>query len=820
MVSSLFRDFRTSVVALVLLALLNLSVAVAEDEGADPPGRVARLSYTSGAVSLQPAGVQDWADATVNRPLTTGDKLWADQNSKAELDIGSAVVRLGSMTGLSFLNLDDRTAQLNVTAGTAIVHVRNLGGGQSFEIDTPNVAVTVRSPGDYRVEVNEAGDGTVVKISNGEAEVSASGQSVPMHTQQGYAFNGTDQVSVDSVSVGAPDALDSWSLERERRSEEASARTQEYVPPDVTGADDLAEYGTWETTPDYGPVWTPTVVVAGWSPYHFGHWVWVAPWGWTWVDDAPWGFAPFHYGRWAYVGTRWCWVPGPRYVRPVYAPALVAWVGSPGTSVSITVGGGAAVGWFPLGPREVYVPSYRVSRDYVRNVNITNTTIVNNTYISNVYENKVTNITYVNRTRPGAVVAVSQDDFRSARPVSGHAIRIPPDQLGRFGARGAGPAIVPERESVLGRRPVAAAVRTPPIAFANRPVVARTAPPPAPVPFERQQAAIRANGGRPLGRAQITALEPAAAPNPRVRILGPQSVRPVPGGPVQGGAAGSAQPGQRFGTDRPGREDRPSAAPAGQQFGTARPGQPRSDQAPAGQQPGSIQERERALHATPIPPSPRANTLQTAPNQPSPSSTEPNQRERIGPENREPGFRNDRPPSARPVPQEHPTPEARPIPEARPVPEARPMPQARPVEPQGRGLEQRAAEQERAMDQQRSMQQQRAVEQQRAIEQQRAMEQQRAAEQQQRAQQQQAMEQQRALQQQRAMEQQERAMEQQRAMPQARPIEPARPEARAPEARASEQPRVIQRPAESPRPPQAGQPQRPEPNRGRNPDRN
>src|SRR2546430_13586242 len=157
---SFFGSHRASLAALVLISVLSVSVALADDES-DPPGRVARLSYADGSVSLQPAGVEDWTDATLNRPLTTGDKLWADQNSRAELDMGSAVIRLGSMTGISFLNLDDRTAQLNVTAGTAIVHVRQLGEDQTFEVDTPNVAVALQSPGDYRVQVSESGDSTV-----------------------------------------------------------------------------------------------------------------------------------------------------------------------------------------------------------------------------------------------------------------------------------------------------------------------------------------------------------------------------------------------------------------------------------------------------------------------------------------------------------------------------------------------------------------------------------------------------------------------------------------------------------------------------------
>ena len=142
----------------------------------------------------------------------------------------------------------------------------------------------------------------------------------------------------------------------------------------------------------------PTRVAAGWAPYRFGHWVWVAPWGWTWVEDEPWGFAPFHYGRWAEVGGGWCWVPGPVVVRPVYAPALVVFVGGPRFGMSVSFGGGGGgVAWFPLGPREVYVPPYRTSVRYVQNVNVTNTT-VNVVNVTNVYNNvNVTKITYMHQ---------------------------------------------------------------------------------------------------------------------------------------------------------------------------------------------------------------------------------------------------------------------------------------------------------------------------------------------------------------------------------------------------------------------------------------
>src|SRR5579862_350548 len=364
----------------LLWAVLALAaVAVTRADEADPPGRAARLSAAEGSVSLQPAGVQDWANATVNRPLTTGDKLWTDQDSRAELDVGAVVVRLGATTGFSIVNLDDNTAQMQITAGTLIVRVRDLQG--SFEVDTPNLALSLQQPGEYRVEVNDAGDTTVVKVSQGLAQASGGGQSVNISTQQIVTFTGTDSLAMQSGTLGAPDDLDAWSASRERALRDSPSR--QYVAADVAGTQDLDNNGTWQETPDYGYVWTPTAVAVGWVPYRFGHWAWVGPWGWTWVADEPWGFAPFHYGRWALAGGAWLWVPGPSVVRPVYAPALVGWVGGgPGLGFSFSFGAG--VGWFPLAPGEVFIPGYRTSRLYVNRVNFTNTR-VDVARVTNVY---------------------------------------------------------------------------------------------------------------------------------------------------------------------------------------------------------------------------------------------------------------------------------------------------------------------------------------------------------------------------------------------------------------------------------------------------
>ena len=310
---------------------------------------MARLAYAQGSVSFQPAGTDDWVAAVVNRPITTGDKLWTDRNARAELHIGSAAIRLAEETGFSFLNLTDNMVQIRLSAGVISIHLRQLDQNEAVEVDTPNLALNLLRPGDYRLEVNEAGDTTVVSVHGGEGEVTGGGQAFTIHSNQRATFTGTDQLASDVDRVGGYDDFDRWCRDRDDREERApSAR---YVSRDVIGYQDLDDYGDWRTVPDYGPMWVPHRVVAGWAPYRYGHWVWISPWGWTWVDDAPWGFAPFHYGRWAYVRGAWGWCPGRSLsdVRSVRQPGL------PGSADPISASASSEWRrwrrWFPLEDR-------------------------------------------------------------------------------------------------------------------------------------------------------------------------------------------------------------------------------------------------------------------------------------------------------------------------------------------------------------------------------------------------------------------------------------------------------------------------------------
>jgi FecR protein len=627
----------------------------------DPPSRVARLGYMEGSVSFEPAGESEWVGAVPNRPMTTGDKLWADNNSRAELQLGSATIRLGANTGFSFLNLDDRTAQLQLTSGALNINVRRLDRDDVFEIDTPNQAFSIYQPGNYRVEASEDGTYTVVSVRQGEGESTGNGQNFTVHAGQRATFSGTDTLRADVEQIGGPDAFDNWAYSRDHRYE--SSRSAQYVSHDMVGYEDLDDYGDWRDNSDYGHVWFPSHVSAGWAPYREGHWDWISPWGWTWVDDSPWGYAPFHYGRWVDVDDRWGWVAGPIAVRPVYAPALVVFIGGGGGGG----GFGANIGWFPLAPREVYVPSYRVSRGYVNRVNVSNTT-VNNTAITNVYNttiinNKTTNITninYANRNARGGVTAVSQQAFTSAQPVNRAAVAVNAQQIAAA-PMSARVAVAPTQQSVYGARAATAnRVAAPPAAIANRQVIAKATPPPPPVAFSKQQQALAQHPGEALGRREVQNLRPANAPaaQPMVRQAPPGK----PGTPNMAAANGT-RPGQPANSPAPNRPggNPPAPNPPAANPATARPNQPAN-------QPGNQPANQPMSPATrPETPRPMNNHPENAPPQnarPENNRPESNRAQPVPPiENRpQPAnppapVRNDRPPSAQPNRPQPPAPQ-------------------------------------------------------------------------------------------------------------------------------------------------------------------
>ena len=497
----------------------------------DPPARVARLSDMSGNVSFTPAGENDWVQAQLNRPIVTGDRLWTADGGRAELQVGASTVRLDNGSNFDFLNLNDQMAQMELTQGTLNLNIRRLHGDETYEVDTPTIAFVASRVGDYRIDVDpQSGLTTVTAWRGGGDAIGEGGKRVAVAEGQTVRFSDSQLVDYQVNQIRAPDDFDRYASTRDERYERAPARN--YVSEDVVGYQDLDQYGSWEDAPEYGHVWYPSSVSADWAPYHDGHWVWVDPWGWTWVDDAPWGFAPFHYGRWAYVGSRWGWVPGPYDVAPVYSPALVAFVGGGGFGLSVSVGG--PIGWFALGPGDVYFPSYRCGRDYFNRVNVGNT-YINQTVVNNYYGSwsngsvNYSQLTYANRDAPRAMTAVQPTAFVSGRPVASSAIAV--NRTTMASARVMPRAMVaPTQASLVAGRGRAAA---PPSAVANRTVVAAHTPPPRTPSFAQRQSVLQKNGGQPLSVNQMHTL--AAQTNGRGTNATAANVRVV--GERGGGAA-------------------------------------------------------------------------------------------------------------------------------------------------------------------------------------------------------------------------------------------------------------------------------------------
>jgi uncharacterized protein DUF6600 len=398
--------------AAVIIALCAATSASADD---DLPTRVGRVSQFAGALYLAPQDrASDWAAIGQNYPVTGGDNLWVAPDGRAEVDFGSGQLRLAGGTNVQVTALDENRFALFVASGRVILRLRTLDPGDSATIDTPYTQIQLDRPGSYRIEVAPDLQQTILTVREGEADVRFGGgvqQVLPGQTAT-IAANDRSNVAIGDGFV--TDGFDAWSAVRDRAYDVSSSAA--YVSREMVGANDLDNYGTWENYATYGNVWFPTTVAVGWAPYRFGHWVWCGPWGWTWVDDAPWGYAPFHYGRWVYMSGRWGWCPGAFVRRPVWSPALVGWFGGAGWAFSTSFGA-PVFGWVPLSWGEPFWPHWRCSANCWRRLN--------RPYAVTVAERRDdTPARFVNSEVPGAVTAVPQHILNGGKPVAANLVRV------------------------------------------------------------------------------------------------------------------------------------------------------------------------------------------------------------------------------------------------------------------------------------------------------------------------------------------------------------------------------------------------------------
>jgi hypothetical protein len=669
---TIFQRLPAAIFAATLLTMASQAMAD-NDRPGDPPGRAARLNYVSGDVSLRAGGADDWAWAPPNRPLTAGDSLWTDENSRAEAHVGALALRADENTSFSWLALDDNTVQLGLNKGSVALHVPNLRDGETVEVDSPNAAVTLLAPGDYRIDADPDGGDTRVSVRSGEAEVDGSDQGFRVDGGSLARVSGTDRISYDVYGLPDPDGFDSWTHMRDMRA--ARALSARYVPAGVTGREDLDAAGTWRTDPDYGPVWIPSRVAADWSPFSDGHWVWVNPWGWTWVDAAPWGYATSHYGRWAHLDDGgWAWLP-PRGDdgAPIYSPANVAF---------IRPAAGGEISWFPLGPGESYQPGYTASREYTDRMNAENAWERHERHEQHEREERQA---YANAAVAGAIVAISADLFASARHIERkkeREERAAAEMRAEASAQAvvSAPPVAPVKASLVGEARTGTAPPKPPAAAATEhPLMAKKPPPPPPASFAAQQSVLQQNAGKPLAPAETAKLRPAAATIAPVKTVAPAAVKPAAEATKQPASAAppprtaakpSPQPAQSKQAPQPARSE---PAPQAQQQEPAEakpapaPVAPKLPAAPVEQKPAAVpppapqtakppampEESRGPAEARPVTPQPPAPTAPQASKPPAAPETASPKPEDKRAEKHEPA----QPPEPKPAAEkEHPQP--------------------------------------------------------------------------------------------------------------------------------------------------------------------
>jgi hypothetical protein len=534
---TLLRGLRATAVACALLSTHMGMLPAAQAADLQPPARVGRLSVIQGTIEMVSASEPDWAGATLNMPVTTSTTLFANPASRAEVSAGSNAIRFNGNSQISFTELDDAGIQVDLARGSVAMRVRSLAANDRMAMSADRATLRALEPGRYRIDFAPGRRQMQAKVFFGSASLTAGGNTVQLYAGQQATVDTATQTVIAQGDLER-NGFDNWNDQRDRKQDRVASTR--YAPADMTGVDSLDEYGSWRTETSYGAVWYPNGVAADWAPYRYGHWRWIAPWGYTWVDDAPWGFAPFHYGRWIFLSGQWGWIPGPVAVRPVYAPALVGFYGGGngfnwGATPAAPV---PAVGWFPLGPGELFRPPYTTNVTYLSNINN-----------GHVAGNVITGVGVAAAGGAAAAAAaasfryaqtsfaatvVPKDAFVTARPVAASQLVVAPARLAAAQVAGTAAGLPPPSltrtvdtargAAAPGNTPFVPPVR-PAITAGNRPDGFEPAA--SGVPGERSSPAV----GAAAAAAGMAASRPSANP-----AAAPVAGNPPAQGPVDGRA--------------------------------------------------------------------------------------------------------------------------------------------------------------------------------------------------------------------------------------------------------------------------------------------
>lgn len=380
--SPLRRWFGVQLLLLLLVLLLapraqaQTQTYTSSRDDRDPPTRVARVAELSGRADWFDPENRDWQPLIRNQTLAEGDRVRTAERSRLGLRIGGHGLWLDERGELELRRLDDGRIDLDLERGALALRWLSRETAQDAQLRTRDGRFRFERAGAYRVD--QQGRGSRAQVFEGRLRFDARGQDddrdAPLFVEEGEQaelwWDGGPRA--ERSRWRGQDDFGGWLVAELGFGRQSTAYLRDrpsyrYVSPELTGVDELDTAGRWEVSADYGPLWTPVRVAVDWAPYRTGRWVWSRHWGWTWVDEQPWGYATSHYGRWVFWGGRWAWAPGAVVVaRPVFAPALVAWVGGGHVQVGVQIGSRyqPPVAWVPLSPYERYRPWYYASPRY------------------------------------------------------------------------------------------------------------------------------------------------------------------------------------------------------------------------------------------------------------------------------------------------------------------------------------------------------------------------------------------------------------------------------------------------------------------------
>lgn len=323
---------------LINIPAAGVTALADDDDEPEITDRVARISFIEGEARVRRSGSADWEKLSLNLPLVEGDEISTYPGSRIEIQFDkNRHLRLDANSYLQVVTLKDEGIALSLSLGSLSLRLTSFDKARSFfEIDAPKTTIAMQKAGRYRIDAGKEGEREV------RAGVTEGGEARIYSDNAGFTLKDgrSTRIYIDGPDAGEwengdasrfNDEFSEWVANREEvvAKRLRTSYYDKYYDDDIYGADDLNDNGDWINTADYGYVWSPGRLAlaqySSWSPYRYGQWRWMQPFGWIWVNDEPWGWATYHHGRWFSYNGRWVWSPYGFYrsTRSWWSPALV-----------------------------------------------------------------------------------------------------------------------------------------------------------------------------------------------------------------------------------------------------------------------------------------------------------------------------------------------------------------------------------------------------------------------------------------------------------------------------------------------------------------